>query len=172
MLIHKVTKLQVVAMHAGASAAAWTCGDSVAIAHVEVTARALAKAAANAAASAFGNCAADEGGWMCAEAGSSISVWEGAVARSWASAWAGAYTCKDTCSVEVEVVMEAVTHILVDATVSAYDAVCGDGASPPSHFLLSFHLVSLVASLTASCREQAPLCVRFSGFAEVKALLE
>jgi hypothetical protein len=149
--------LHFVAMHAGASAAAWTCGDSVAIADVEVTARALAKAAANAAASAFGNCAADEGGWLCAEAGSSISVWVSAVVRSWAGAWAGAYTCTDTCTVEVEVVVEAVTHILVDATESAYDRVCGDGASPSSHFVFSLHLVSLGASVSARYRELPPL---------------
>jgi hypothetical protein len=122
-------------INAGASAAAWTCGDSVAIADAEVTARAVAKATAHAAASAFGNCAAYEVGWLCAEAGSSISLWVSAVVRSWDGAWAGAYTCTDTCTVEVEVVVEAVSHILVDAAVSAYDAVSGDGASPPSHLL-------------------------------------
>jgi hypothetical protein len=130
-------------MHAGASAAAWTCGDSVAIADVEVTARALAKAAASAVSRAFGSCAADEGGWLCAAAGSSISGWVEAVVRSWAGAWAGAYTCKDTCTVEVEVVVEAVTHILVDAAAKAYDSVCGDGAPHPSDLLSSLRLVSI-----------------------------
>jgi hypothetical protein len=115
-------------MHAGATAIAWTCGDSVAIAEVEVTATALAKAVADAYSYAFASCSAAEGGWLCAEAGTSLSVWVEAVVRSWAGAWAGAYTCKDTCTVEIEAVVKAVTHILVDAASSAYAVVCGDGA--------------------------------------------
>jgi hypothetical protein len=74
-------------MHAGASAAAWTCGDSVAITEVEATASALAKAAAVAVSYAYADCAADEGGWLCVDAGTLISGWVVAVVRSWASAW-------------------------------------------------------------------------------------
>jgi hypothetical protein len=118
-------------MHAGASAAAWTCGDSVAIAEVEVTATALAKAVASAYSYAYADCIAD-GGWFCADASTSLSVWVEAVVRAWAGGWAGAYTCTDTCSVEIEVVVESVTHILVDAATSAYAYVCGDGAPPCS----------------------------------------
>jgi hypothetical protein len=121
-------ELNVVAMHAGASAAAWTCGGSVAIDDVEVTATALAKAVAEAYANAYAGCSADEGGTVCADAGSSVKVWVEAVVRSWAGAWAGAYTCTDTCTVEIDVVVDAVTHIMVDAAASAYSSVCSDGA--------------------------------------------
>jgi hypothetical protein len=152
MFCKKVLKKQffqprlVLVMHAGASAAAWTCGDSVAIAEVEVTARALAKAVAEAYSIAYVDCAADEGGWLCAASGSSISVWVEAVARAWAGVWAGAYTCTENCEVEIEIVVEAVAHILVDAATSAYASVCGDGAcQKTSTFCETRSLESLVA---------------------------
>jgi hypothetical protein len=116
------------AMHAGASAAAWTCGDSVAIAEVEVTATALAKAVAEAYSYAYAECKADDG-WFCADSDTIISTdWVEAVVRAWAGGWAGAYTCTDTCSVEIEVVVDAVSHIMVVAVTDAYADVCGDGA--------------------------------------------
>jgi outer membrane protein assembly factor BamB len=116
-------------MHAGASAATWTCGDSVAISEVEVTARALAKAAAVALSYAYLDCAADEGWFQCLYGKTGISVWVEAVARAWAEALAGAYTSTDTCSVEVEVVVDAVAHILADAASSAFGLLCGTGVS-------------------------------------------
>jgi hypothetical protein len=116
-------------VHAGASAAAWTCGEYVDIEEAEDTARALAKASAVAISYAFADCTADEGGWLCGIAGTEISVWVEAVVRAWAGVWAGAYTCTDSCFVEIEVVVDAVTHILADAASSAYTSVCGDGAA-------------------------------------------
>jgi hypothetical protein len=116
--------LLIAAECADASAASWSCGYSLAIAEAEVTAKALAKAAAVAISYAWANCKVDEGGYACASAGSEISVWVGAVAESWASLWAGAYTCTGTCEVNVDAVVSAVGHILVDAATEAYAALC------------------------------------------------
>jgi hypothetical protein len=114
-------------MHAGASAASWTCGDSVDIAEAEATSKAVAKAVAEAVSVAFADCFLTEGGYLCGEAGTSISVWVAAVAKAWAGAWARAVTCRDKCNIEVDKVVEAVGHILVDAATDAYVELCAGG---------------------------------------------
>jgi hypothetical protein len=121
-------------MHAGASAASWTCKDSVAIAEAEATSKAVAKAAAEAVSLAFPACLTDEGSYLCTVAGSSVSIWVGAVVRAWAGAWARAVTCPDTCKVSVDVIVEAVGHILVDAATDAYVGLC---AGMPPLFVIS-----------------------------------
>jgi hypothetical protein len=140
-------------MHAGASAAAWTCGDSVAIAEVEVTATALAKAVAEAYSYAYADCLAD-GGWFCADGTTIItSDWVEAVVRAWAGGWASALTCTDTCSVEIEVVVESVTHIMVVAATDADANFCGDGAplcSCPSQLLYRLKTCSVCTGITSS----------------------
>jgi hypothetical protein len=127
--------------HAAASAAAWSCGDSVAVAELEVTAQALAKAVAEAFSLAYASCTVDDGGYVCAIAGTSISVWVEAVVRAWAEAWAVAIECKDSCFVEVEAVVDVVGKILVDAATDAYAFMCG-GTCPVSSALM----ISLVLS--------------------------
>jgi hypothetical protein len=116
-------------MHAGASAASWTCSDYVDIAEAEATSKAVAKAVAEAISVAYVDCFVSEGGYVCADASTTISVWVGAVAKAWAGAWARAVTCVDTCKVSVDVVVEAVGHILVDAATEAYVGLCA-GVSP------------------------------------------
>jgi hypothetical protein len=111
-------------MHAGASAASWTCGDNVAIAEAEATSKAVAKAVAEAVSLAYVNCFSSDGGYVCGETGTSIAIWVGAVAKAWAGAWARAVTCPDKCTVSVDVVVEAVGHILVDAATDAYVGLC------------------------------------------------
>lgn len=108
---------------AGASAAAWSCGDSVAIVELEVTAKALAEATAVAVSFAYAECEVD-GGYACSVASTEIEQTAYAVAHSYASLWAGALTCKDTCSVNVDAVAEAVGDILVKAATDAFSAVC------------------------------------------------
>jgi hypothetical protein len=123
-------------MHAGVSAASWTCGDYVDIAEAEATSKAVAKAVAEAVSLAYVNCFSSiDGGYVCAEAGTSISVWVGAVAKAWAGAWARAVTCVDTCKVSVDVVVEAVGHILVDAATDAYVGLCA--SVPPLLVMLA-----------------------------------
>jgi hypothetical protein len=116
---------------AAASAAAWSCGDSVAVAELEVTAEALAKATAEAASLAYANCSVDEGGYVCVLTFTSISAWVEAVVRAWAEAWAVAIDCQDRCFVDVEAVVDAVGKILVDAATEAYAFLC-EGASQVS----------------------------------------
>jgi hypothetical protein len=111
-------------MHAGASAASWTCGDYVDIAEAEATAKAVAKAVAEAISVAFAECFSDDGGYVCADAGTSIAVWVEATARAWAGAWVSAVTCTDKCNVSIDVIVDAVGHILVDAATDAYVGLC------------------------------------------------
>jgi hypothetical protein len=114
-------------MHAGASAASWTCKDYVDVAEAEDTARKVAKAVAEAVSLAYVNCFSSDGGFVCGAASSEISVWVGATARAWAGAWARAVTCTDKCNVSVDVVVEAVGKILVDAATDAIVSLCGGG---------------------------------------------
>jgi hypothetical protein len=111
-------------MHAGASAASWTCGDSVAIADAEATSKVVAKAVAEAVSLAYPDCSTDEGGYICESVTFSASFWVEAAVRAWAGAWARAVTCPDKCTVSVDVVVEAVGHILVDAATDAYVGLC------------------------------------------------
>jgi hypothetical protein len=110
--------------HAAASAAAWSCRNSVAIAELEDTAEALAEATAEAISLAYAHCEVDTGGYVCASASSSISVWVDAVARAWAEAWAVAIQCKNRCSLNVEDAVDAVGTILVKAATDAYTYLC------------------------------------------------
>ena len=143
---------------AGASAAAWTCGDSVAIVELEVTAKALAEATAIAFSYAFVDCKVD-GGWTCAFASSDIEQTARATATAYAELWAGAYTCKDTCSVEVDAVVEAVGDILVKAATEASADVCLGATlaiSPHAslqecYSLASMPLLNIVSSSISSC---------------------
>jgi hypothetical protein len=114
---------------AATSAAAWSCGNSVAVANLEVTASHLAKATAEAISLAYVNCRVDDGGYVCASADSSVSVWVDAVAQAWASSWSAAITCKDKCKVNVDSAVDAVGTILVDAATKAYTDICA-GVSP------------------------------------------
>lgn len=112
-------------MHAGSKAAAWTCGDSVAITQAQTTAAALANATAQACSLAYASCEVD-GGYACAFAGTEIKQAARAVARAFAELWAGAYTCPSdvSCGVSVDAVTEAVGTILVKAASEAFAAVC------------------------------------------------
>ena len=114
---------------ASASAAAWTCGDSVAIVELEATAKALAEATAIAVSYAYASCEVD-GGWSCAYAGTEIEQTARATATAYANLWAGAYTCKDTCSVGVDAVAKAVGDILVKAATDAFAAGCSGAPLP------------------------------------------
>lgn len=109
--------------YAGASAAAWSCGDSVSIAELEVTAHALAKATAVALSYAYSSCEVDDG-WACSSAGTEIKQTATAVAQAYADLWAGAYTCEDTCTVEADAVVEAVGSVLVTAASDAMAEGC------------------------------------------------
>jgi hypothetical protein len=110
---------------AAEAAIGWSCGESVAITDLELTARALAKASAEATSYAYVNCQVSEGGYTCASADSSISVWIQAVARAWAGAWAAGIQCDDKCFVDIDVVVDSVGSVLVDAVTDAYAFVCG-----------------------------------------------
>jgi hypothetical protein len=136
--------------HAGASAAAWSCGDSVVITEVEVTARALAKAVAEAYSFAYANCKVDEGGFACASAGTSIRVWVEAVARAFAGAWALALQCDDRCFVDVDVVVSSVGTVLADAATDAYATLCG-GMSRGSTVRLCIAFDKCIMSAITSC---------------------
>jgi hypothetical protein len=128
--VNSVGKLIVTGV-AGASAAAWTCGKSVAIAQAEATAKALAEATAVAISLAYASCEVN-GGFACAFAATSIEESARAVAKAYATLWAGAYTCKNTCSVSVDAVAQAVGSILVKAATDASAGVC-TGASVPNY---------------------------------------
>jgi hypothetical protein len=122
------------ACSAGANVAAWTCGNSAAYAEVELTARAVAKAAATAISFAYAKCKL-ENGWACAIAGTEISETARAVAVAYASLWAGADSgglcgAGSTCSVNVDALAVAVGDILVTACTDAYASVCA-GVHPP-----------------------------------------
>jgi hypothetical protein len=95
----------------------------VAIAELEVTAKALAKATAVAISYAYASCKVN-GGYACAVAGTEIKETAYAVARSYASLWAGAIRCKDKCNVNVDAMVEAVGSILVKAATDAFAAGC------------------------------------------------
>jgi hypothetical protein len=123
--------------HAAASAAAWSCGDSVSVAELEVTAQALAKATAEAYSSAYSTCRLDDGGYACAISGTSISAWVEAVVRTWAEAWAVAIECKDSCFVDVEAVVDAVGKIQVDAATDAYAFLCSGTSSVSNALTIS-----------------------------------
>jgi hypothetical protein len=119
---------------AGASAAAWTCGDSVAEAELEVTAKALAKAAAQALSFAYAQCKI-ENGWACAVAGTEIEETARAVAQAYATLWAGADNgaicgADSSCSVSVDAIASAVGDVLVTACTDAYASVCSGMRAP------------------------------------------
>jgi hypothetical protein len=98
----------------------------VAIAELEVTAKALAEATAVAISYAYASCKVN-GGYACAVAGTEIKETAYAVARSYASLWAGAIRCKDKCNVGVDAVVEAVGSILVKAASDAFAGGCSGG---------------------------------------------
>jgi hypothetical protein len=85
----------------------------------------LAKATAQAVSYAYVDCQVSDGGYVCASADTSISVWVQAVARAWAGLWAAGIQCDDKCFVEIEAVVDSVGTILVDAATEAYAFLCG-----------------------------------------------
>lgn len=112
------------------SAAAWTCGTSVAIVDATVTASALAEATAVAVSFAFAECKVDDG-FACAIASSEVEKIAKAVADAYASLWAGAFAsekCLDnlTCEVSIDSVAKAVGTVLVKASTDAFAAVCAE----------------------------------------------
>jgi hypothetical protein len=117
-------------MHAGASAASWTCGDYLDIKDGEDTARKLAKAVAEAITLTYASCALDDGGYACTSVDSSISLWVDAVVLAWADAWANEVQCTNKCDVSVDMVFESVGRTLVDAATDAYGFLCAGGAPP------------------------------------------
>lgn len=107
-----------------ASAAEWTCGDSVATSELEVTSKLLAKATAVAASFIYEQCDDGDGAYTCAFAGTEIQHAAQAVAACYAQFWADAITCTATCNVSVDAVSEAVGSILAEAAADAYAAAC------------------------------------------------
>jgi hypothetical protein len=139
---------------AGAEAAAWTCGDSAAYADVEVSARALAKAAATAISFAYAQCKL-ENGWACAVAGTEISETARAVAVAYASLWAGADNgaicgADSTCSVSVDAVAVAVGDVLVTACSEAYASVCA-GVHPAGSKALVLCNTGMLQAICSAC---------------------
>ena len=115
------------ACFAGANAATFSCGDSVAIADLEVSASAIAKALAIAISFAYAECEVD-GGYACAYAATEVEEVAEAVAFAYAESLVGAWTCEG-CDATVQVVAEALGSVLVKAATDAFAAVCGGGAS-------------------------------------------
>jgi hypothetical protein len=102
----------------------------VAIAELEVTAKALAEATAVAISYAYASCKVNDG-YACAVASTEIQETAYAVARSFASIWGAAIRCKGTCNVDVDAVVRAVGTILVKAATDALAAGCtGELLSP------------------------------------------
>lgn len=110
---------------AGASAAAWTCGEhTAAIAEVHVTAKAVAKATAVALSHAWAGCDVSDQGYACADAGTWIQETAYSVAQAYAELWAISLNCEGTCYVSVDTAVASLSEILVQAATDAYASAC------------------------------------------------
>jgi hypothetical protein len=92
----------------------------------------LAQTVARVIGDVYASCALDDGSYACSGcASSSVSHWVEDVVRTWAGAWNQLLTCRNGCKFSVELVVNSVGHILVDATHDAYSSLCAACAPLP-----------------------------------------